>query len=65
MFLNDLTARVLERDPLRFEARPSIPSAERPVRNLLVVSVDCDRHVIEDSGFTLGTPEHTTVDSVD
>ena len=49
--------RVLERDPLRFEARPSILRAKRPVRSLLVAKVYCDRHVIEDAGFALGTLE--------
>jgi len=56
---------VLERDPLRFEARPSIRRAEGPVRSLLVAKVDCDRYVIEDSGFSFGTPEHTAIDPVD
>ena len=64
-FFNYLTARVLERDPLRFEARPSIGRAEGPVRNLLVAKVDCDRHVTEDSSFALGTPKYATIDPVD
>ena len=59
------TSGRLERDPLRFEAGSSIRRAEGPVRSLLVAKVDCDRHVIEDSGFALGTPEQTTIDSVD
>src|SRR5580658_2846493 len=63
-FFNDFTVRVLERDPLRFKARPSILRAEGPVRNLLVAKVDFDRHVTEDVRFTLGTPEHTTLDQV-
>jgi hypothetical protein len=64
-FFNYLAVRVLERDPLRFEARPSIRRAEGPMRTPLVAKVDCDRHVIEDSGFALGAPEYTTIDSVD
>jgi hypothetical protein len=60
-----LAIRVLEHDALRFEARPSIRRSEGPVRSLLVTKVDCDRHVIEDSGFALGTPEYTTIDPVD
>jgi hypothetical protein len=56
---------VLERDPLRFEARPAIGRAEGPMRNLLTAKVYCDRHVIENSGFALGTPEYTTIDAVD
>jgi hypothetical protein len=64
-FFNYLTTRVLERDPLRFEARPPIRRAEGPVRNLLVAKVDCNRHVIEDSGFALGAPEDPTIDPVD
>jgi hypothetical protein len=35
------------------------------VRNLLRQKVDCDRHVVEDSGSALGLPEHTTIDPVD
>jgi hypothetical protein len=53
-FFNDLTVIIFERNPLRFEARPSIRRAERPGRNLLVAKVDCDRHVSEDAGFALG-----------
>jgi len=64
-FFKHLAACVLECDPLRFEARPSIRSAKRPVRNLLVAKVDRDGHVIEDSGFALGTPEYPTIDPVD
>jgi hypothetical protein len=64
-FFNYLAARVLERHPLRFEARPSIRRAEGPVRNLLVAKVDCDRHVTENSGFALGAPKYTTIDPVD
>jgi len=63
-FFNHFTVRVLERDPLRFEARPSIRRAERPMRNSLVVKVDFDRHVTEDARFALDTPEHTTLDQM-
>jgi len=63
-FFKHLALRVLERDPLRLEARPSIRRAEGPVRSLLVAKVDCDRHVIEDSGLALSGPEHTTLDQV-
>jgi hypothetical protein len=63
-FFKYLTVRVFERDPLRFEARPSIRRAEGPVRNLLVAKVDFDRHITEDARFTLDTPEHTTLDQV-
>jgi hypothetical protein len=63
-FFKYLTVRVLDRDPLRFKARPSIGRAEGPVRNLLGAKADFDRHVIEDARFTLGTPEHTTLDQV-
>ena len=64
-FKNLAIFRVLERDPLRFEARPPIRRAEGPMRSSLVAKVYCDRHVIEDSGFALGTPEQATIDSVD
>lgn len=63
-FLNHLAVRVLESDPLRFKARPSLRRAKGPVRNLLVAKVDSDRHVIEDSGFALRTPQHSTLDQV-
>jgi len=63
-FFNDFTVRVLQRDPLRFKAGPSILRAEGSVRNLLVAKVDFDRHVTKDARFTLGTPEHTTLDQV-
>jgi hypothetical protein len=56
-FFNYLTVRVLDRDPLGLEARPSIRSAKGPVRNLLVATVDCDRHLVEDSDFAPGTPK--------
>src|SRR6202034_1056126 len=52
-FFNDFTVRVLQRDPLRFKAGPSILRAEGPVRNLLVAKVDFDRHVTKDARFTL------------
>jgi len=64
-FLKYFTVRVFEGDPLRFEARPSIPRAEGPVRNLLAAKVDCDRHVSDDPGFALGAPEDTAIDAVD
>jgi len=32
---------------------------------LIVAKVDCDRHVIEDTGFALRTPKHTTIDPMD
>src|SRR4029077_10723368 len=63
-FLNHITVRVLERDPLRFEARPSIRRAERPVRNPLAAKVDFDRYVTEDAGLALDAPEHTTLDQM-
>ena len=59
------TPRVLERHPLRLEARPSIRRAEWSVRNLLVAKVDGDRDVIEDSGFPLDSPEYATLNEVD
>jgi hypothetical protein len=64
-FFNYLPVRVLERDALKLEARPSIRRAEGPVRNLLVAKVNCDRHVTDDSGFALGAPEDTAIDPVD
>ena len=63
-FFKYFTVRVLDRDPLRFKARPSIGRAEGPVRNLFVAKVDFDRHIPEDARFTFGSPEHTTLDEV-
>jgi hypothetical protein len=59
------TVCVLESNPLRFEARPSIPRAEGPVRHLLVAKVNCDGHVTDDARFVLDTPEDTAIDPVD
>jgi len=59
-----LAVHVLDRDPLRFEPRPSIRRSERPVRNPLATKVDFDRHVTEDARFTLDAPEHTTLDQM-
>src|SRR6266404_2242440 len=64
-FFKYLTVRVLQRDPLRFEARPPIGRAEGIVRSFLVAKVDSDCHFIEHSGFALCTPEYATIDSVD
>jgi hypothetical protein len=60
-FFKYFTGRVLDRDPLGFEARPSIPRAEGPVGNLLVAKVDFECHVPENARLTLGTPEHATL----
>ncbi len=57
-----VAVHVLERNPLRFEARPSIWRAERPVRNSLATKIDFDRHITEDARLTLDSPEHTTLD---
>src|SRR6266852_227747 len=56
-FFKYLTVRVLQRDPLRFEARPPIGRAEGIVRSFLVAKVDSDCHVIEHSGFAFCTPK--------
>lgn len=61
---NDLTVRVFELDPLRFEAGPSIGRTEGPARSLLIADVDRNVYVRQDPRFALSSPEVAPLDQV-